>query len=40
MNKEITTLLIRMLQMINGFLAFGYVALFSWLAVELFNILF
>jgi hypothetical protein len=40
MNKEITTLLTRMLNMVNGLLAIAYVSFFAWVGVQLFNILF
>ena len=40
MNKENETLLTRTLLMINGLLAFTYVVIGTWLAVELFNMIF
>jgi hypothetical protein len=40
MNKEITALLKTMLTMINGLLALTYVVIFSYLTVQLFNLLF
>jgi len=40
MNKELQTLLVRMVTMINGILAIGIVSAVAWVGVELFNILF
>jgi hypothetical protein len=40
MNKELTTLLTRMVSMINGLLAITYLAFFTWIGVELFQMIF
>lgn len=40
MNKELNDLIKRMLTMINGLLAFIYVAGFTWLGFQAFNLLF
>ena len=40
MNKELTGLLTKTVLMINGLLAFTYVAGITWLAVQFFNIIF
>lgn len=40
MNKEITTLVTRALQMINGLLAITYIAGMAWLAVQVFHMIF
>lgn len=40
MNKENETLLTKTLLMINGLLAFTYVVIGTWLAVELFHMIF
>jgi len=40
MNKEITALLKTMLTMINGLLSLSYVVIFSYLTIQLFNLLF
>ena len=40
MNKENETLLTRTLQMVNGLLAFTYLAGFTWLSVQIFHMIF